>query len=142
GMSRGHVLAGWHQTDYVDGWLELCDGPHDSKRRRGSRHIVFHSFHAVGRFDGNASGIKCDALAYDGDEVRLFGCCGRRIPDVPQHNKLTGLIRAAGDAQQGAHSELFHLWLVQDFYGQPELLSSLTGPVREFGWGENAARFV
>ena len=84
---------------------------HGTEHGGGATHVVLHLVHAVGRFDGDAAGVKGQTLAdqHDGLGIRMT-----LVFDDGHHGFVVG---AAGHRQIGVHAELGHLLLAHHLGG-------------------------
>src|SRR6478609_4840126 len=106
---------------------------HQSDDAGSTPHVALHVLHAPGRLDGNAARIETNALADKGHRLLTA------LAAVPAHDHGAGWLgRALGDAEQRAHSELFHGLDVENLDLDSEL-AQLRGAAREFD-GEQHVR--
>ena len=71
----GHVLDEADGADRVDLGLARGERMHQADDAGGARHVALHVLHAGGGLDRNAAGIEDDALADEGDRLRLARLC-------------------------------------------------------------------
>src|SRR2546429_8630057 len=75
-LFRSQVFRGGNDADDVDFRFELTQHLERPKHGGGSRHVVLHFFHALGRLDRNASGVEGDTLAHETDRSGAAGAAG------------------------------------------------------------------
>ena len=104
GATVGHVLAGADDGEDAHGGLELSDRAHGTDHGGGTGHVVLHLVHVVGGLDGDAAGVKGDALA---DEAEDGGVRRRRRWRFKAQDDERGRLgRALRDGGECTHLQL------------------------------------
>ena len=104
GTAVGHVLAGRNQTYHVDGGFQTRQGAKHTQHAGRATHVKLHLVHFRRRLDGDAAGVKSNALAYQHHRrLRL----GRAV--IAQHDESQRLVGALGHCHERAHAKLAHL---------------------------------
>ena len=98
-VPRGHVFCRADNGDDLHLRLESGDGAHGSDHGGAAGHVVLHLLHALGGLDGDAAGVKGNALANQ-SENRLRWCPFRLIGHNDERRRLC---RSLGDGPECAH---------------------------------------
>ena len=107
----GHIFNKATYANNMSLCLAPCEREHGSGNSACAAHIPLHIFHTAGRFQGNPSSIKSDALTDEHDGLLLSAIC-----PIPAHDQqLWFADRPLGNAQQRAHSCGPHFCLTQNF---------------------------
>ena len=99
-----HVLDEADDADDVGLRLAGRERMHQADHRRRAAHVALHVLHAGRRLDRDAAGVEDDALADEGDGLRL----GSLAPFQRMTTTAAVVLRALADAEQRAHAELLH----------------------------------
>ncbi len=83
-FAAGHVFDKADDADGVDLGLARGKRLHQPDDAGGARHIALHILHAGGRLDRNAAGVEADALADEGERLRLA-----LVEPLPPRQRMT-----------------------------------------------------
>src|SRR5690606_9583001 len=138
GRAVGQVLGSRHDADHVQLRAVFAQRLHGAEHAGAAAHVELHLVHGRRRLERNAAGVEGKSLA--DQHVRLLRGLAALVFEDDQPGRLAA---AAGDGQQGAHAQLFHLLLVQ--HRDLEILVGLAhglGLLGEVGRRADVARQV
>ena len=118
--------------------MSRCDGPHSADHGGGAGHVIFHLFHAISGFDGDAAGIKSDAFPNQAQHRSR----GRIRRFVSQYDQRGRFVRALGDAPEGPHLQFFDLSAPYASNFQSGFLRHFAGALRQDSWRHAVAGLV
>src|ERR1019366_122660 len=131
-VAGGHVFDGREKAVNRDGGFQVSDGLHGTDDSGAARHVVFHFLHAFGGFDGDTASVERNTFA-DETEV-IFRCrIGRRVAHDDQRGRRGATLR---DTQEGAHAELAHPVLIENFEREAARFGHLPGTIGKGQRGE------
>ena len=127
-----HVLDQAEHADDIGLGLASCNRLHRAEHGGGAAHVPLHLLHAARWLERDAAGVEAHALADQRHRCVALG------PALPVHHHDEGVLHAAlGDAEEGAHAELFQRGLAEHLDLEADLVPHPPAFLGKGGRGEH-----